>query len=128
MRQTTPDPTSTPLPPLPVFGGARRGSNPAADPVEQELDDLLDPAVERAPRLVQLLAHLRSCVTCHVTERRAAGAPFDRVLLEVRSLVREAEACEGWRDASETLLAQVAWWSINAYYDEPELQHVADFH
>ena len=117
-----------PAPPLALLGGTRSGSSAAAHPVEQELQDLLDPGVERAPRLVQLLAHLRSCVTRHVAWRRADGALLDHVLVEVRRLVHEDGAGEGRLDASETLLAQVSWWTVNAYYAEPELPHVRGDH
>ena len=125
MRQTIADlaPPRTPLLPGPVPAPARR-----APEIDAAVEPPADPVAEPAARLFGFLDHLRASIGRYVAERRAAGAPLDRVLLEVRSLVREAEACEGWRDASETLLAQVAWWSINAYYDEPELQHVADFH
>jgi hypothetical protein len=54
--------------------------------------------------------------------------PVERVLPEVKCLVREAESCEGWRDPSDALMAHAVRWSIEAYYgayhDAPALRHV----
>ncbi len=86
---------------------------PAADPVDA-------PSLE----LVRLLAHLRSTVTRYASERRAAGVPVERLIPEVKGLVRDAASREGWFDPSDTLLAPVARWTITAYYDQPELAHV----
>ena len=78
--------------------------------------------------LVRLLAHLRSTLDGYVRERRAAGVPVERVLPEVKGLVREASALEGWFDGNDTLTAQVVRWTMTAYYDEPELVHVPRFY
>jgi hypothetical protein len=80
------------------------------------------------PELVRLLEHLRSTVVLYVCDRRAQGAPVERVLPEVKALVREAASCEPWYDPSETLLGQVVRWVIEAYFDEPELSHVPRFY
>lgn len=83
---------------------------------------------EPAGELARLVAHLQSTVTSYVRERRREGVPVERVIPEVKCLVREAESCEGWRDPADTLMAQVVRWSIQAYYDEPALQHVPRFY
>jgi hypothetical protein len=70
--------------------------------------------------LIGLLDDLRRAVTCYVCDRRVAGAPIERVLPEVKALVREAVACEGWHDPAEALMQQVVGWTIAAYYAEPE--------
>jgi hypothetical protein len=72
-----------------------------------------------SPELVRLLVHLRSMIACHVGALRSAGAPVERVLVEVKSLVREAVALEAWYDPSDALMGQVVHWTISAYYDEP---------
>ena len=74
--------------------------------------------------LVHLLQHLRSTVAAYVASRRAAGAALERVLPEVKCLVREAASCEQWHDPSDTLMAQVVRWTIDAYYERQHLEHV----
>jgi hypothetical protein len=69
--------------------------------------------------LIGLLEHLRTVVARYVCDRRVAGAPIERVLPEVKALVREAVAYEGWHDAAEALMRQVVGWTIAAYYDAP---------
>jgi hypothetical protein len=71
----------------------------------------------RRARIARLLADLQTTVVSFVHARRAAGVPVERVLPEVVCLVRESESCEGWRDSSERLMAQVVRWSIDAYHD-----------
>ncbi len=72
---------------------------------------------ERPPDLDRLVAHLRATVARYVVGRHDAGAPIERVLPEVKGMVREAAACEAWYDADETLMRQVVGWTIAAYYD-----------
>jgi hypothetical protein len=72
---------------------------------------------ERSPELDRLLAHLRATVARYVVGRHDAGAPIERVLPEVKGMVREAAACEAWYDADDTLMRQVVGWTIAAYYD-----------
>lgn len=86
------------------------------------------PAEGPSPELVRLLAHLRSTVTRYVRERRDGGAPVERIVPEVKCLVREAASCEGWLDPGDTLTAQVVRWAITAYFDQPELAHVPRFY
>jgi hypothetical protein len=76
-----------------------------------------------SPELVRLLGHLRSAVTRYVRERREAGAAVERVVPEVKCLVREAASCEGWVDPGDTLTAQAVRWAIEGYYDQPEQAH-----
>jgi ABC-type transporter Mla subunit MlaD len=73
--------------------------------------------------LARLLGHLRSTVGRYVRERRAAGLPVERVLPEVKGLVRAAWAPEEWFDSADALTTQVVGWTITAYYDEPEPAH-----
>jgi hypothetical protein len=70
--------------------------------------------------LIALLDQLRAAVARYVAERRVAGAPIERVLPEVKALVREAVAYEGWHDAAEALMGQVVGWTIATYYAQPE--------
>jgi hypothetical protein len=68
----------------------------------------------------RLLDALRTAVARYVCERRRAGAPIERVLPEVKGLVREASAHEGWHDRAATLMEQVVGWTIATYYGPPE--------
>jgi hypothetical protein len=72
-----------------------------------------------SPALVGHLGHLRATLTRYVGERRDAGAPVERVLPEVKGLVREAAARELWLDTADALMGQVVRWTIVAYYDRP---------
>ena len=133
-----PDPGAMPPPPLsppsatapdarPVMRETARDVALAADREMRTRGPLADAAgVLDAPsaELVRLLDHLRRTVGRHVRERRAAGLPIERVLPEVKGLVREATALEGWFDSADTLMAHVVRWIILAYYDQPELVHV----
>jgi hypothetical protein len=76
---------------------------------------------------MRLFGYLRSTVCRYVRARRGAGVPVERVLPEVKGLVREASALEGAFDSADTLMAQVVRWTITAYYDEPEPAHVSRF-
>jgi hypothetical protein len=87
-----------------------------------------DPSEWTSPELLRLLTQLRGTVTRYAQERRAAHVPIERVVPEVKSVVREAESGEGWRDPADGLMAQVVRWTIEAYYDEPALQHVPRFY
>jgi hypothetical protein len=78
------------------------------------------PSTQVSADLVVLLAHLRTAVAHYVGERRLAGAPIERVLPDVKALVRKAVAYEGWHDAAEALMRQVVGWTIAAFYDPPE--------
>ena len=66
--------------------------------------------------LIRLLDRLCSTVTRYVRGRRDAGAPIERVLPEVKGLVREAVAHERWFDPAGTMMAHVVGWTITAYY------------
>ena len=108
MRDATHDHRQHPCPPGVADPGVRVAARgPRMDPI-------IDGA-GAAPGLERLLAHLRAVVTQHVRSRRAAGVPVERVLPELRALVREAEAREGWRDSSDALLARVYGWGVDAY-------------
>ena len=96
-----------------------RGLTFAQDP------DALD---EPTPELLRVLSRLRTQLTRYVARRRAAGVPIERVLPEVKCLVRESQSVERWADPAGTLMAQIVRWSITAYYDEPELRHVPRFY
>lgn len=70
--------------------------------------------------LTRLLEQLRTAVARYVGERRLAGAPIERVLPEVKGLVREAVAHDEWHDPAAALMQQVVGWTIATYYDQPE--------
>ena len=80
----------------------------------------------RSAELIRLVDHLRSTVTRYVRGRRDAGAPIERVLPEVKGLVREAVAHERWFDPAEALMAHVVGWTITAYYRAPAGEDSAD--
>ena len=83
---------------------------------------------EPTPELLRVLTRLRTQLTRYVARRRAAGVPIERVLPEVKCLVRESQSVERWADPEGTLMSQIVRWSITAYYDEPELRHVPRFY
>jgi hypothetical protein len=70
--------------------------------------------------LIALLDQLRTAVVRYVADRREAGAPIQRVLPEVKGVMREAGAYEGWHDPAEVLMRQVVGWTIVAFYGAPE--------
>jgi hypothetical protein len=49
------------------------------------------------------------------------------VLPQVKRLVREAESLEGWTEGSDALTVQVVRWTIETYYDKPELRGSPQF-
>jgi hypothetical protein len=112
---------------LPVRSDTMRDAMPDPEPnaSEQRPARAMRPPATRSlrqgdtssPELARLLHHLQTTVTRFVQARRAAGIAVDRVIPEVVCLVRESESCEGWRDGSERLMAQVVRWSIDAYHD-----------
>ena len=69
--------------------------------------------------LVRELAQLRAAVTRHVCGLRAQGMSPEQMLVQVKALVREGMAGEGWHDLSavQLLTSHVVAWSIAAYYD-----------
>jgi hypothetical protein len=87
-----------------------------------------EPSEWTSPELLRLLGQLRWSVTRYAQGQHAATVPIERVLPEVKGVVREAESGEGWRDPSDALMAQVVRWTIEAYYDEPALRHVPRFY
>jgi hypothetical protein len=107
----------------PVLGEPRRprGTRPSRAPsVPGARPSAATPIAARgatSPDFARLLQHLQTTVTRFVYARRAAGVAVERVITEVVCLVRESESCEGWRDSSERLTAQVVRWSIDAYHD-----------
>jgi hypothetical protein len=90
----------------------------------RRIEALDDPS----PELRALLERMHSTVVGYVCVRRDQGVPVERVLPEVKRLVREAESSERWRDPSDLLMARAVRWSIEAYYDDPALRHVPRFY
>ena len=78
------------------------------------------PAAQPSADLVGLLDRLRAAVARYVGGRRLAGAPVERVLPEVKGLVREAAAPEASHEPAEALMRRVVGWTIAAFYDAPE--------
>jgi hypothetical protein len=99
-----------------------------ASPVRLAQRDELPAVHESSPELVRLLEQLRATVTSYVERRRGAGAPVERVLPEVKALVRAAEPCIEWPYERGVFTARVVRWAIEAYYDQPELRHVPRFY
>jgi hypothetical protein len=100
-------------------GRERLTDRPTGRPVpgEPRRPRVTRPSRAPSPAFPRLLQHLQTTVTSFVHARRAAGVAVERVVTEVVCLVRESESCEGWRDSSERLMAQVVRWSIDAYHD-----------
>ena len=87
-----------------------------------------DGPTTHASALAESLAVLRAAVAGHVAARRTDGVPLERVLGEVSGLVARAELLEGSSDELGILLTQVRRWSLDAYFDEPELQNAPRFY
>ena len=96
----------------------RRSASPDSNGLRP--DARLDPS----PRLVTLLEDARQRVSAHVRQRRAEGASIERVIPELRCLVREAQSCEEWYDPTDFLMAVVVGWAVDSFYDGPPLPHV----
>jgi hypothetical protein len=69
-----------------------------------------------SPTLARLLDQLRRAVSRYVASRREAGVPVERILPEVKAMVREASAYEQWFDADEALMGEVMGWATTAYH------------
>lgn len=93
--------------------GARMPAHDAGGPAEPQ------PAV-----LTGALAALRASVTMLVCARRAEGVPIQRVLPELKALVRHAEPALSGLETLTMLTEQVVRWAIEAYYDRPLRMHV----
>jgi hypothetical protein len=118
-------PDSRALPP--VFSSAPDGAGAdgaGADGVEA-LGELVAGLGVATPELAGLLVRLRETVARYVAERRADGACLERVLPEVRCIVREAESADGGFAASEALMRQVLRWAAAAYDDAPGVRRTA---
>jgi hypothetical protein len=63
-----------------------------------------------------LRAQLRASVTAYVLHLRAGGAPPERMLVEVKSAVREATPPELDTFEARDLMEDVVRWSVEAYY------------
>lgn len=94
---------------------ARRGPRlwSASDEWETKLE------LPESERLAELLAELRAMTARYTCCLRADGARPERMLPQVKHLVREAMQAEAWGNpaAEDALMAQVVRWSIEAYYD-----------
>ena len=82
-------------------------------------DQAADHAARQAssPALRECLVGLRDAVEGYVGRRREEGTPVERVLAEVKTLVRRAEGCDLSREATDALMPQVVRWGIQAFYD-----------
>ena len=81
---------------------------------DQAADDAARPA---SPALPEGLVGLREAVASYVGQRRCQVAPVERVLAEVKALVRRAEGSDLSREATDALMPQVVRWGILAFYD-----------
>jgi hypothetical protein len=79
------------------------------------------------PELTRRLDRLRTDLTLFVGRARAGGVSPDDLLPLVASLVREGDPRGEWPDGSDELMTKVARWSIEAYYDDPELRGAPRF-
>lgn len=78
-----------------------------------------------APGLVAFLADMRAAVTTYVGRRRGEGTPVERVLPEVKILVRGAVCGAEMRGVAEVLVAHAVRWSIDAYHTSGKASHAA---
>ncbi len=83
-----------------------------------------DAALVESPGLAMLLEVARQRIEAHVRQRRGRGASIERVIPELRCLVREAQSCEEWDDPDDVLMAVVAGWAVDAYVGRPARPHV----
>ena len=103
--------------PLPPLGWLHRQRLAEADRAAGLWSSGGAPLADGSPEPAGLLVGLRAAVTRSVHERRAAGVPVERVLVEVKGLVGEAQRREGWRDVAGAVQSEVVGWSIAAFYD-----------
>jgi hypothetical protein len=75
----------------------------------------LDQAAGSETDVPTLLREARASIVEHVRLRRSEGASAERVVAELRCLVREAESCEEWHDEHDSLMARVVVWALDAY-------------
>jgi hypothetical protein len=88
-----------------------------------------EPEGDAAPslELVRLLDHLRTALTAFVCVLRDEGCSVERVLAQVQGLVREAAALDGVEPV-DRLTHHVVRWTIETYYDRPELRGSPQFY
>ena len=77
--------------------------------------------------LVRLLDHLRTALATFVGAQRDEGRPVERVLAQVQGLVREAALLDGF-EPMDRLTHHVVRWTIQTYYDRPELRGAPQFY
>lgn len=63
-----------------------------------------------------LRAQLRASVTAYVRHLKHDGLPPERMLVQVKSAVRDATPPELDHDAAKRLMEDVVRWSVEAYY------------
>jgi hypothetical protein len=90
-------------------------------------DDDADDDVAPSFELVRLLDHLRTVLAAFVGAQRDEGRPVERVLAQVQWLVREAAALDGV-EPMDRLTHHVVRWTIQTYYDRPELRGAPQFY
>jgi hypothetical protein len=80
----------------------------------ESLIDASEPAVRESHAL---RAQLQTSVTAYVRRLRADGLPSERMLVQVKSVVRDATPPELDVDEARELMEDVVRWSVEAYYD-----------
>ena len=123
MRDTTHDPRpSSADRPSSVSAGAPATASERTVAREAAVERLSDVAIR--PGLLEFRAEVARLAR----DRRTEGVGVERVIPEVRRLARAAASAAGVDDAADAVVVQAVRWSIEAYFDEPELRHVPRFY
>jgi hypothetical protein len=77
---------------------------------------LVDPSGDDQPASLAFRAQLRASVTAYVRRLRAERVPPQRMLVLVKSVVREGAPTELEAIDARDLMSAVVRWSIEAYY------------
>jgi len=74
------------------------------------------------------LETLHETVVQHVSARRDAGVPVERVLVEAKGLARRVNVRRKAVPTDDGVMTRVVGWTITAYFDDPALRNVPRFY
>jgi len=74
------------------------------------------------------LEKLHATVVQHVSARRDAGVPVERVLVEAKGLARRVSVRRKTVPTDDGVMTRVVGWTITAYFDDPALRNVPRFY